>query len=189
MAYLFHLGPLARFRYSAKARNMYNVCQSYANKFVDNGMAYRKEATLEDDSIPEKGLGSKNKFLQELAKGTDDENRIRDEILNILIAGRDTTASALSNMFFELSRRPKIWEALRKEVSLLDGKPPSYEELKNLKYAKYCVQESELGSTLGFESKLTIQPSVFIRQDNICAQRLPDHLLDTRNASTKGFLQ
>ena len=67
--------------------------------------------------------------------------RIREELINILLAGRDTTASLLSNMFFELARRPEIFAKLREEVATLEGRTPTYQELKNLKYVKWCLNE------------------------------------------------
>jgi cytochrome P450 len=66
-------------------------------------------------------------FLNELAKETDNREELRDQILNVLLAGRDTTASLLSNMFFELARHPEIYAKLREEVSGLGGKEPTYE--------------------------------------------------------------
>ncbi|KAJ2969499.1 hypothetical protein NQ176_g8631 [Zarea fungicola] len=68
--------------------------------------------------------------------------RVLDELMNILLAGRDTTASLLSNLFFMLAKHPPIWERLRQEVSGLDGRAPSYEELRGLEYVQCCLSES-----------------------------------------------
>lgn len=67
---------------------------------------------------------------------------MRSELLHILLAGRDTTASLLSNVWFELSKRPDIWARLSEEVSALGGEPPSYEQLKNMKYLRAFLNES-----------------------------------------------
>lgn len=81
-------------------------------------------------------------FLYELISQTSDKVRIRDELLNILFAGRDTSASLLSNVWFELSRRPEILARLRQEVDALDDEIPSLEELKNMKYLRAVLNES-----------------------------------------------
>lgn len=47
-------------------------------------------------------------FLKELAKDTRDPKLLRDQLLNILLAGRDTTASLLSSVFYELAGNPKV---------------------------------------------------------------------------------
>ena len=80
-------------------------------------------------------------FLDELAKATDNPTEMRNEILSILIAGRDTTASMLTSTFHALSLRPDIWARLRAEVAFLNGQPPDYETLRNLKYVKHVMNE------------------------------------------------
>ena len=60
----------------------------------------------------------------------------------MLLAGRDTTASLLSNVWFELSKRPDIWARLREEADGFQGEIPSYEALKNSKYVRAILNES-----------------------------------------------
>lgn len=66
--------------------------------------------------------------------------------MNVLLAGRDTTACLLSNLFFVLARSPVIWQKLRAEVAVLEGRPPTYNELRALKYVRYCVNECKVAS-------------------------------------------
>lgn len=80
-------------------------------------------------------------FLTEMLKSTTDPKQLRDELLNILLAGRDTTASLLSNTFHVLARRPEIWKKLRAEIDGLRGAKPDYETLRNLKYLRYLLNE------------------------------------------------
>ncbi|KAK8086085.1 hypothetical protein PG994_001059 [Apiospora phragmitis] len=108
--------------------------------FVDEAVRQREALDLEKSGSS--AVGEKYVFLRELAKATKDRKVIRDELLNILLAGRDTTASLLSNLFFVLAKRPDIWAKLQAEVAGLEGRLPTYETLKNLKYVKYCLNES-----------------------------------------------
>lgn len=85
-------------------------------------------------------------FLTEMAKATRDPIQLRDELLNILLAGRDTTASLLSVTFHVLARRPDIFKKLKAEVDGLDGVKPDYETLKSMKYLKYLLNESKSSS-------------------------------------------
>lgn len=80
-------------------------------------------------------------FLYEMAKETSDPIELRHELLNVLLAGRDTTASLLSNTFFVLSRRPDIWAKLKDEVDALGGVFPDYDTLRGMKYVKYLLNE------------------------------------------------
>lgn len=138
LALRFRLGPFRVFRRNKKADNAFRICRAYVEQFVDEAMRYRQ---IPGEADSEKAV-AQNLFLHALARETHDKDRIRDELLNILIAGRDTTASLLSHCFFEISRKPAVWQLLKKEVSPLDGKPPTYDQLRNMKYLKFCIQES-----------------------------------------------
>lgn len=81
-------------------------------------------------------------FLQELASQTNDKKKIRAEAMSVLFAGRDTTATLLTNVWFELSKRKDVCARVRREVDELKGKIPSYEELKNMKYLRAVLNES-----------------------------------------------
>ena len=81
-------------------------------------------------------------FLRELVKMTDDRLILRDQLLGMFLAGRDTTAALLANLFFVLSRNTEVWQRLHEEVQSLEGQKPTLDELKRLKYLGYCVNES-----------------------------------------------
>lgn len=81
-------------------------------------------------------------FLNELLLATDNRTAIRSELLNILLAGRDTTASLLSNLLWELSRQPAMLSQLRQEIEDSVGTDmPSYQQLKEMKYLKALINE------------------------------------------------
>lgn len=104
-----------------------------------------KAAEEDDDSSCIVGPDGKKRyvFLYEMAKETSDPIELRHELLNVLLAGRDTTASLLSNTFFVLSRRPDIWAKLKEEVDALGGVFPDYDTLRGMKYVKYLLNECE----------------------------------------------
>lgn len=81
-------------------------------------------------------------FSKELAKLTDDRLILRDQLLGIFLAGRDTTAALLANLFFVLSRNIEVWQRLHEEVHSLEGRKPTLSDLKKLKYLNDCVNES-----------------------------------------------
>ncbi|KAK4155400.1 oxidoreductase-like protein [Chaetomidium leptoderma] len=55
-------------------------------------------------------------LLHELAKITQDPVELRSQTLNVLSAGRDTTAALLGWIFYFLCRHPRVWYSLRREV-------------------------------------------------------------------------
>lgn len=89
--------------------------------------------------------GAKQKtyvLLRALVEDVKDPIQIRDELVNILIAGRDTTASLISNVFFILSRRPDIWRKLREEVRQhFEGQLPRFDQIPQCKYVRYTINE------------------------------------------------
>ena len=116
---------------------VYTLIDSY----VKSGLAKRQHL-LDMEKAGSESEESRYVFLNELVKATSDPVAIRSELLNILLAGRDTTASLLSNTFFMLSKRPDIYTKLRAEIDSLDGKRPTFQQLKDLKYLRALLNES-----------------------------------------------
>ena len=108
----------------------------FADRFVRKGLELRKNMEVE------KAGDERYVFLHELVKQTSDPVQIRSELLNILLAGRDTTASLLSDVWFILARRPDVWQKLRTEVDALDGEAPTYQQIKEMKYLRAVLNES-----------------------------------------------
>ena len=111
----------------------------FVDYYVDKGLAKRSQLLAEKSNAEKPG---RYVFIDELVRQSTDRYRIRSELLNILLAGRDTTASLLSNVWFMLSKRPDIWAKLQEDVATLHGELPDWEELKNLKYLKALLNES-----------------------------------------------
>lgn len=87
-------------------------------------------------------------FLYELVKQTRNPKILQDQLLNILLAGRDTTAGLLSFTFFELARNPDVFEKLKNEIytHFGDGANPriesiTFESLKRCEYLKFVLNE------------------------------------------------
>lgn len=69
--------------------------------------------------------------------------QIRDQILTFLFAGHETTAHTLSWTFYLLAKNPAVYERLQDEVNtVLQGAPPTYENLKQLPYALQVIKEA-----------------------------------------------
>ena len=80
-------------------------------------------------------------FLHEMVQRTQDPGQIRSEIMHILLAGKDTTASLLSHTWFALAKKPDVWAKLRAEVDNLNGEKPSFATLQGMKYLKAVLNE------------------------------------------------
>ncbi|KAH6659153.1 cytochrome P450 [Truncatella angustata] len=106
--------------------------------FVDSIIADRLLA--EKDS----GLTSSSDyiFLDELIEKFSDPVKVRSELLQILLAGRDTTAAMLTNFWWCISRHPEANSRLRQEIEQLQGTQPTFEQVKELRYLLAAINES-----------------------------------------------
>jgi len=132
------LGSLQHLYYSPAGNRAIRTVRSYIDHFVDEALTIRaSEKPIQHSD----GKKEQYVFLRELAKDTGDCEVLRDQILSMLLAARDTTASLLSSMFFQLARHPEVYAKLRAEITTLQGRLPTGDDLKEMKYLKWCIDE------------------------------------------------
>ena len=135
-------GGLAKWLVKPQFKKDAKFVHEFVDRFVRKGLEHRKNLLdLEKAGAVKEEEGERYIFLHELVKQTSDPVQIRSELLNIFLAGRDTTASLLGNVWFILARRPDIWKKLRAEVDALDGKRPTYQQIKDMKYLRWLLNE------------------------------------------------
>jgi cytochrome P450 len=70
------------------------------------------------------------------------DKQLRDEIMTIFLAGHETTANALTWGLYLLSQNPEIEKKYLDEIdTVLGGKTPSFDDLKNLPYLTQIIHE------------------------------------------------
>lgn len=104
--------------------------------------------SLSKEELDDK-LSIRESFLDALARFTKDPKVLRDQLVSVLLAGRDTTAATLSFCLFELSRNPDVVRKLRAEIANKlgrgrgkDGMKPTYTDLKEMKYLNAVINET-----------------------------------------------
>ena len=134
------LGSLAGFTHTPRFNKDRRSVHDFIDHFVQK--ALERHNNPSSTSQGSNDAQTQNEaFIDKLTQKVQDPIRLRGEILNVLLAGRDTTASLLSNLWFVLARRPDVWEKLREEVDFLGGHAPTLEQLKDLKFLRYCINE------------------------------------------------
>ncbi|MCJ1312108.1 hypothetical protein MMC25_005782 [Agyrium rufum] len=121
--------------------NWKNACSevhAFVDEYVRKGVK-RKERTPVGDNDELRQLPIS--LLDELLEETNDRRNIRNQLLDIFSAARDTTAVAPSNVFFNLARHPQVWKKLGHEVSSAPENL-TFELLKSMKYLQFVVKES-----------------------------------------------
>lgn len=73
-----------------------------------------------------------------------DAKVIKDEILNILVAGRDTTSATLTFVSYFLALHPPVMQKLREEILHKFGPAqiPTYDDLRDMKYLRAVINET-----------------------------------------------
>ncbi|KAL9111302.1 MAG: hypothetical protein Q9227_004179 [Pyrenula ochraceoflavens] len=100
------------------------------------------ERSLSGDAKEEEQ--SRYVFLDTLAEKTPDRTALRGQIINILVAGRDTTACLLTWTFFLLVRYPQVLEKLRNEIAVhaIDRETLTRGQLRNMSYLQNVLKET-----------------------------------------------
>jgi len=79
---------------------------------------------------------------EDTGEGMNDE-QLRDEVLTLILAGHETTATALSWIWYLLSRNPEVEAKLHAELDeVLGGRAPTTADLANLNYTGMVVDEA-----------------------------------------------
>ncbi|KAH6631322.1 cytochrome P450 [Chaetomium tenue] len=109
-------GALWKYRWLLPVKQFNKHCAAihkYAEWFVQLRLAQGDKylAGLQHQSATDRYV-----LLHELAKVTSDPVELRSQTLNVLSAGRDTTAALLGWIIYFLARHPDVWKALRHEV-------------------------------------------------------------------------
>ncbi|HTR62534.1 MAG TPA: cytochrome P450, partial [Candidatus Binataceae bacterium] len=79
---------------------------------------------------------------EETGEGMNNE-QLRDEVLTLILAGHETTATALSWTWYLLSQHPEVERKLHAELdAVLDGRAPTIGDLANLNYTGMVIDEA-----------------------------------------------
>jgi cytochrome P450 len=142
IGYRIRVGKLAMLfpdaKWDSSLKYVHEWVQDYVQQAVGKSKLYASGKEKADDDQAERYV-----FLNELAKTGYGEKKIQDELLNIFLAGRDTTASLLSYIWYMLARRPDVFEKLRAEAMRIGTDSPSFEQIKEMKYLQYVINESK----------------------------------------------
>ncbi|WP_198659008.1 cytochrome P450 [Nocardiopsis sp. FIRDI 009] len=113
-----------------------------------------------------------SRVLADAASETDPRlrsRRVRDELVTLLLAGHETTASTLSWAFYLVDRNPGTAERLREEaVRVLGDRAPTHEDLHRLTFTTMVVQE-----TMRLYPAVWILPRVALADDEVGGYHVP----------------
>lgn len=153
------LADLAPLYTSRKFRKACRVVQEWASYFANRAIDYCEEHG-------EEAAREKYSFIIDLWLDTRDRAIVRDQLLHVLIAGRDTTACMLSWTFFHLVRNPHLIDRLKREIA--ENIPRGTTEITRthihqMTFLRCCFSETlrlypQLPVNVRFANKTTVLP-------------------------------
>ncbi|KAJ7620599.1 cytochrome P450 [Mycena polygramma] len=121
------------------------IVAGFIDPIIHNAVEKKKlKAKVQDMEFEGSNSGDNDTLLDELLKSTTDPKLLRDETLNILLAGRDGTRHSLTIAIYFLAMYPKVLTRLRQEILNIVGPSarPSYDDIKEMKYLRAVINES-----------------------------------------------
>ncbi|KAK3724414.1 hypothetical protein LTR37_001038 [Vermiconidia calcicola] len=115
-----------------------DILNRFVGQYIDQALQLPQEE-LEKTTKSDEGYT----FLHAIASYTRDRDVLRDQLVAILLAGRDTTAVTLSWLFYELSKHSEIVQKLQEEIMSFVGpnREPTYTDLKSMRYLQHTLNE------------------------------------------------
>ncbi|KAG1856281.1 cytochrome P450 [Suillus tomentosus] len=144
-----------------------DVCYKFIDPILKE--ALEKNKTLKENmgektDAKDRDVEEGETLLDHLVNYTEDPIVIRDEILNIMIAGRDTTAATLTFVIYMLTQHPDVLHRLREEILSKVGssRRPTYDDMRDMKYMRAVINETlRLYPPVPFNVRTSTEPAVW----------------------------
>ncbi|KIJ19741.1 hypothetical protein PAXINDRAFT_67438 [Paxillus involutus ATCC 200175] len=123
------------------------ICSEFIDPILTDTLAekheLKKHGLLEVED-GEREVKDGETLLEHLVNYTEDRTIIKDEALNIMIAGRDTTAATLTFAIYMLSQHPDVLARLREEILTKVGssRRPTHDDMRDMKYLRAFINET-----------------------------------------------
>lgn len=117
------------------------------NKIINDFIKHYVDIALKNRSASKQDEKKHYCFVEAIAEQTQDPEQIRGQLLNILLAGRDTTASLLAWVLHQLLRHPEVFEKLRSTILQEFGdfdnpRDITFSSLKGCQYLQNTLNET-----------------------------------------------
>ncbi|KAH7927164.1 cytochrome P450 [Leucogyrophana mollusca] len=114
------------------------------NAFLDPILKDAIQKHNQMEKLEKDASSGEETLLDILLQHTTDFTVLKDEVLNILLAGRDTTASTLTSAVYLLAMHPDVLLRLREEIMTKIGpmRRPTYDDIREMKYLRAVLNET-----------------------------------------------
>ncbi|KAL5335182.1 cytochrome P450 [Aspergillus crustosus] len=113
------------------------LINQYASRYVDDALKDLRETG-------EEAAFARHPFILDLFKDLQDPKLVRDQLMNVLIAGRDTTPCLMSWACYQLVRHPASMERLQQEIAsvALNKEQLTRAQINKMTYLRYVLNET-----------------------------------------------
>ncbi|KAI5680127.1 hypothetical protein M9H77_01354 [Catharanthus roseus] len=119
------------------SEKQFRTAMDTVHRFAKEIVKQKKEELKEKSTIDSVDLLSR--FLN---SGHSDEDFVTDIVISFILAGRDTTSSALTWFFWILSKNPEVEKQILNEISEKTSESSIYDEVKDMIYTHASLCES-----------------------------------------------
>ncbi|KAI0774073.1 cytochrome P450 monooxygenase pc-3 [Fomes fomentarius] len=144
------------------------VVNAFIEPILQDALRKKEEREKAGLDLDDKESQDDETLLDHLVKQTSDPTILHDETLNILLAGRDTTAAALTFGVYLLCQHPHILQRLRDDIIKHVGifRRPTYDDIRNMKYLRAFLNETlRLYPPVPFDIRFTVKEGVLPNPD------------------------
>ncbi|KAF8590882.1 cytochrome P450 [Ramaria rubella] len=168
-ARLTKVWPLAEF-WKDKTKDSMKIIYEYIDPILHDALDKKKAVAEKNVSLSAEVLVNDRSatLLDHLVDQTTDPIIIRDETLNIMIAGRDTTMATLTFVVYCLSQHPHVLVTLREEIQTKIGRSrrPTFDDVKDCKFLRAVINETlRLYPPVPFDTRHTKKSTVWPAND------------------------
>ncbi|KAJ7625746.1 cytochrome P450 [Roridomyces roridus] len=121
-------------------------------------------AAMEKRKMGGKSEEEASSLLDDMLNTTSDPQLLKDEMLNMLLAGRDTTMHTITIVIYFFAMYPDVCVRARAEVLERVGltRRPTYDDIKEMKYLRAVINETmRLYPSVPFNIRRNIKPAVW----------------------------
>ncbi|TFK35054.1 cytochrome P450 monooxygenase pc-3 [Crucibulum laeve] len=138
------------------------VVDKFVEPLLEQAITRKKAKALEKTEIVEDEEALN--LLDHLVNHTEDRTILKDELLNLLVAGRDTTASTLTFALYMMAEHPHITRRLRAEILGKVGPTnrPTYDDMRDMRFLRAFINEVlRLYPAVPFDGRTSNRPTVW----------------------------
>ncbi|KAF8055214.1 cytochrome P450 monooxygenase pc-1 [Lyophyllum atratum] len=159
--------PLAEI-WEDKTEKPMKIVNAYLDPIVQEAIKKKNAAPESAEEKSSAHVEDGDSLLDHLVSLSSDPVVLKDETLNIMIAGRDTTAATLTYIMYFLSMYPAVNERLREEILANVGptRRPDYDDIKDMKYLRAVINETlRLYPIVPFNSRQSVKATTWPSPD------------------------